>query len=113
MPAWLIPTLASLGSTAIGAAMGGGRDPYNEYLKRARAILNPGAILGDTSQFYNAFLGSPAFAQAQGDIIRASNNLMNRTVMGLANRGLFNTGIGAVLPGLAASAGAGQLGQLR
>jgi hypothetical protein len=38
---------------------------------------------------------------------------MNRTALGLANRGLFNTGIGQVLPGLAGSAGANALGSLR
>lgn len=110
---WLIPGLASLGSGLVGGLLGGGRDPYKEYLRRAQQILNPQAILGDTGQFYQGFLNSPAYSQAQSGILGAGNSLMNRTALGLANRGLFNTGIGQILPGLASSSVANQLGSLQ
>jgi hypothetical protein len=113
MPAWLIPAAISAGSALYGALKGGGKDPYGQYLKRAQSLLNPGAVTGDADAFYQAFLRSPAFSQSQSDIFSDQTNLQNRIGSNLANRGLFNTGIGAILPGLANSAGAYSMGRLR
>lgn len=109
----LLSSLISLIPTLGGLFKGAGKDPYKKQLARLQAILSPQALLGDTNSLYQGMVNSPAFAHSQSSALYSARNLANNTANSLANRGLFNTGIGAMLGPMSQAAGAFQLGNLR
>ena len=108
-------TIAAL-SSILGPVLGGlfrGKDPADALRQKLGNVSNPQNLLGLTNQFYQAFLGSPAFSQAQGNIASGQNTALQGLRQSLGARGLTTSGIGSVAPALAQSGAANQLAQLR
>ena len=108
-------TIAAL-SSVLGPLLGGlfrGKDPADALRQKLGVVSNPQNLLGLTNQFYQAFLGSPAFSQAQGNIASGQNTALQGLRQSLGARGLTTSGIGSVAPALAQSGAANQLAQLR
>ena len=106
-----LPLALSFGP-ALLSKLFGGESPEQKLRKQLMQILNPSNQANLTEQFYRQNLGSPGFSTAQSGLIRGSNLTQQRLATSLGARGLRTSGVGSVVPGLASSALAGQMGNL-
>lgn len=112
MASFLLPAISSFALPFLGGLFRG-KDPADELRQRLGNISNPQNQMALANQFYQAFLGSPAFSQAQGNIAAGQNVALNQLRQSLGARGLTTSGIGSVAPALAQSGAANQLAALR
>lgn len=88
-----------------------GGDPREEYRKKVAALLAKRPEL--IAKLYQQAQGSPAFAQAQGQIAAGANATQGNLQSSLGARGIGTTGTGAILSSLLPSLVGNQQAQLR
>lgn len=86
--------LLSGGTSLIGGLMAKGNDPFSQYMKIMQQFANPQTIGGNTKQFYQQFLQSPAFAGAQNANFGMANNIRSQMASRLGQSGMGLSGIG-------------------
>src|SRR5438477_6467786 len=103
----------------VGGGLLGGLAQRPQEIARKRwqqhlmSLLSQGNLFNTTGQFYNQFLGSPAYVQAQHGAFQRGNMLQGGIANALAQRGLGQSGLGAIAGPLGQSAAAGMLGNVR
>ena len=110
----LLASLFQLGGGLFGGLLGRGQANRQEaYRHQILRALSPANAMNQTHQFYNQFLGGPAYTSAAQGAYARGNVLQNNLASSLAARGLGTSGIGSIAGPLAQSAAGGYLGQAR
>lgn len=87
-------------------------EQYRKYFENLNALFSPQNINSKTNAFYQQFLGSPAYAQAQSSLARGANTIQNSYARGAAGMGA-TTGIGQAAKALSSGAYGSGLSQLQ
>ena len=110
----LLGGLFNVGGGLLGGLFGRGQANRQEaYRQQILRALSPANAMNLTHQFYNQFLGGPAYTSAAQGAYARGNVLQNNLASSLAARGLGTSGIGSIAGPLAANAAGGYLGQAR
>lgn len=104
-PATIIALLSGL-TTAGGLFAGGGRDNWEDILRRAEGLTSPKRIGMDANEILKLIFASPGFSLGQRNVASGANAVRQSLNANLAARGLSGSGIGT----LAKSASAGLAG---
>jgi hypothetical protein len=84
-----------------------------QLLDMVAAYSSPQRILGDATDYYRGFLGSPAYSSARAGINMSANRTAGQFANDASARGLTGTGIGSAQMALGANTAGLQLGNLQ
>jgi hypothetical protein len=104
--AWMIPLLTSFGPAGLSALFGG--DPQKQLRDQIMRLLSPDAQGQSTNRFYQQFLASPAFQQAQGNIAGGANAVQGQLAQRVGAGGYGSSGTGALMNSITPSIVGGQ-----
>ncbi len=113
LPAYLIPSLISLGTTGVNYLGAKANDHrHQQDLQRIMELLSPGGISADTNKLFEAFKSSPMYGALRARALTGANALGNAINNRAFRSGLGNSGISAVAQPLAANSFQNQFQQI-